>query len=166
MEKPPSKSNADVAVFLTLLYNDSQTFGVCHGYAGRARLGYQVASVAAALAWRPHEVKAGKLPGLAGFLLFATLEIETSLWPQARLPGPHRSEGLQAVNVVADREVGRDGGLDRGANESDFHMTGVNWGVTLPEPTLVADPSSRGDCASPTDKALAIDGTGNVQSGH
>jgi prolyl-tRNA synthetase len=26
-----------------------------------------------------------------------------------------------------------------GANEADFHITGVNWGRDLPEPDLVAD---------------------------
>ena len=26
-----------------------------------------------------------------------------------------------------------------GANEADFHYTGVNWGRDLPEPDLVAD---------------------------
>jgi prolyl-tRNA synthetase len=43
------------------------------------------------------------------------------------------------VHIVADREVAVLNDWICGANEPDFHLTGVNWGRDLPEPTLVAD---------------------------
>ena len=43
------------------------------------------------------------------------------------------------MKVVADREVAAMSDWICGANEPDFHITGVNWGRDLPEPELVAD---------------------------
>jgi prolyl-tRNA synthetase len=43
------------------------------------------------------------------------------------------------VRVVVDREVAVMSDWICGANEVDFHITGVNWGRDLPEPDLVAD---------------------------
>ncbi len=45
----------------------------------------------------------------------------------------------RALRVVADRTVAAMGDFVCGANEADFHLTGVNWGRDLPEPALVAD---------------------------
>jgi prolyl-tRNA synthetase len=49
----------------------------------------------------------------------------------------HRLE--KPVKLVADREVAVMADWICGANEADFHITGVNWGRDLPEPDLVAD---------------------------
>jgi prolyl-tRNA synthetase len=43
----------------------------------------------------------------------------------------------QPVTVVADREVAVMADWICGANEVDFHLTGVNWGRDLPEPDLL-----------------------------
>ncbi len=43
------------------------------------------------------------------------------------------------MKVVADRTVANMSDFVCGANEADFHFTGVNWGRDLPEPDLVAD---------------------------
>jgi len=43
------------------------------------------------------------------------------------------------LHVVADREVAVMADWICGANEVDYHITGVNWGRDLPEPDLVAD---------------------------
>jgi len=43
------------------------------------------------------------------------------------------------VKVVAERTVAQMSDFVCGANEADFHYTGVNWGRDLPEPDLVAD---------------------------
>jgi prolyl-tRNA synthetase len=43
------------------------------------------------------------------------------------------------VHLVADRDVAVMADWVCGANEVDFHITGVNWGRDLPEPALVAD---------------------------
>ena len=41
--------------------------------------------------------------------------------------------------VLATDEKNERGDIVCGANEADFHMTGVNWGRDLPEPDAVAD---------------------------
>jgi len=43
------------------------------------------------------------------------------------------------VKIVADREVAAMSDWVCGANEEDFHITGVNWGRDLPEPDAIAD---------------------------
>jgi len=85
-----------------------------------------------------NEVKAGKLPGLEGGFRFATAaEIEQHFGTKPGYLGPI---GLrEPVKVVADRTVAHMADFVCGANEADFHYTGVNWGRDLPEPSLVAD---------------------------
>jgi prolyl-tRNA synthetase len=85
-----------------------------------------------------NEVKVGKLPGLkAGFRFATVAEIEAHFGCKPGYLGPI---GLkQAVQVVADRTVAQMSDFVCGANEVDFHLTGVNWGRDLPEPDLVAD---------------------------
>jgi prolyl-tRNA synthetase len=85
-----------------------------------------------------NEVKAGKLPGLTGGFRFATAaEIDAHFGCKPGFLGPI---GLKLpVKVVADRTVAAMSDFICGANEGDFHMTGVNWGRDLPEPELVAD---------------------------
>ncbi len=85
-----------------------------------------------------NEVKVGKLPGLDAGFRFATVgEIESHFGCKPGYLGPI---GLkQPVKVVADREVAVLADWVCGANEADFHLTGVNWGRDLPEPALVAD---------------------------
>jgi prolyl-tRNA synthetase len=84
-----------------------------------------------------NEVKVGKLPGLSAFR-FATLgEIEEHF---GCLPGYLGPIGLKKpVQLVVDRDVAVMSDWVCGANEADFHITGVNWGRDLPEPALVAD---------------------------
>lgn len=43
------------------------------------------------------------------------------------------------MKIVVDREVAVMADWVCGANEADFHITGVNWGRDLPEPDAVAD---------------------------
>ena len=85
-----------------------------------------------------NEVKVGKLPGLdAGFRFATGAEIEDHF---GCMPGYLGPVGLKKpLNIVADREVAVLGDWICGANEVDFHITGVNWGRDLPEPDLVAD---------------------------
>ena len=111
-----------------------------------------------------NEVKVGKLPGLAGFRFATIAEIEDHF---GCLPGYLGPIGLKKpVQVVVDREVAVMGDWICGANEPDFHITGVNWGRDLPEPALVADLRSvvAGD-ASPDGKGvLAIER--GIEVGH
>ena len=84
-----------------------------------------------------NEVKVGKVPGLAGFR-FATLpEIEDHFGCKPGYLGPLNLQ--KPVKLVVDREVAVMANWVCGANEPDFHLTGVNWGRDLPEPLLVAD---------------------------
>ncbi len=85
-----------------------------------------------------NEIKVSKVPGLdQGFRFATTAEIDEHFGCKPGYLGPL---GLkQPVKLVADREVAVMADWITGANELDFHMTGVNWGRDLPEPDLVAD---------------------------
>ncbi len=85
-----------------------------------------------------NEVKANKVPGLKDGFRFATgAEIDTHFGCKPGYLGP---VGLpRPVKVVADRTVAAMSDFISGANEADFHFTGLNWGRDLPEPDLVAD---------------------------
>jgi prolyl-tRNA synthetase len=85
-----------------------------------------------------NEVKAGKVPGLQSGFRFATVaEIEDHFGTKPGYLGPIGTR--KPVKVVAERTVARMSDFVCGANEADFHYTGVNWGRDLPEPDLVAD---------------------------
>jgi prolyl-tRNA synthetase len=85
-----------------------------------------------------NEIKVGKVDGLKGGFRFATLgEIEDHFGCKPGYLGPI---GLKKpVKVIADRTVANMADFVCGANEPDFHLTGVNWGRDLPEPDLIAD---------------------------
>jgi prolyl-tRNA synthetase len=85
-----------------------------------------------------NEVKAGKVPGLkAGFRFATVAEIEDHFGCKPGYLGPVGTR--RAVRVVADRTVAAMSDFVCGANDLDFHLTGVNWGRDLPEPDEVAD---------------------------
>ena len=85
-----------------------------------------------------NEVKAGKVEGLKGGFRFATVaEIEEHFGCKPGYLGPVNMR--KPVKVVADRTVAAMSDFVCGANDVDFHFTGVNWGRDLPEPDLVAD---------------------------
>jgi prolyl-tRNA synthetase len=85
-----------------------------------------------------NEVKASKVPGLAEGFRFATaVEIEDHFGCK---PGYLGAIGTKKpVKLVVDRTVSQMSDFICGANEADFHITGVNWGRDLPEPGIVAD---------------------------
>ena len=97
-----------------------------------------------------NEVKAGKVPGLKGGFRFATeAEIRATFGCKPGYLGPIGTR--QPVTVVADRTVANMSDFVCGANEEDFHLTGVNWGRDLPEPqvadirnVVAGDPSPDG----------------------
>ena len=112
-----------------------------------------------------NEVKVGKVPGLDQGFRFATVpEIMEHFGTKPGYLGPI---GLKKpVKIVADREVAVMADWVCGANEEDFHITGVNWGRDLPEPDQVADLRNvvAGD-ASPDGKGqLAIER--GIEIGH
>ena len=84
-----------------------------------------------------NEVKVSKVPGLNGGFRFATeAEILQHFGCKPGYLGPLGT--LKPVTVVADRTVANMSDFVSGANEQDFHYTGVNWGRDIAEP-IVAD---------------------------
>ncbi|NBX55242.1 MAG: proline--tRNA ligase [Betaproteobacteria bacterium] len=112
-----------------------------------------------------NEVKVGKLPGFETGFRFATLgEIEDHFGCKPGYLGPL---GLpKPVRIVADLEVAVMADWVCGANEVDFHMTGVNWGRDLPEPHLLADIRNvvAGDVSPDGQGVLAIER--GIEVGH
>jgi prolyl-tRNA synthetase len=112
-----------------------------------------------------NEVKVNKVPGLnAGFRFASLPEIEEHFGCRPGYLGP--IDLLKPVKLVVDREVAVMADWICGANEPDFHLTGVNWGRDLPEPDVVADIRNvvEGD-ASPDGKGpLAIER--GIEVGH
>jgi prolyl-tRNA synthetase len=85
-----------------------------------------------------NEIKASKVEGLnKGFRFATAAEIDAHFGCK---PGYLGLIGLkQSVKVIADRTVAQMSDFICGANDADFHYTGVNWGRDVPEPDLVAD---------------------------
>ncbi|BDI04281.1 proline--tRNA ligase [Sphaerotilus microaerophilus] len=85
-----------------------------------------------------NEIKVGKVEGLKSGFRFATAaEIDAHFGCKPGYLGPI---GLkQPLKIVADRTVAAMSDFVCGANDEDFHFTGVNWGRDLPEPDVVAD---------------------------
>jgi len=84
-----------------------------------------------------NEIKAAKVPGLNSGFRFATeAEILQHFGCKPGYLGPIKM--LLPVTIVVDRTVANMSDFVSGANEQDFHYTGVNWGRDLPEP-IVAD---------------------------
>jgi prolyl-tRNA synthetase len=85
-----------------------------------------------------NEVKANKVAGLESGFRFSTLqEIDDHFGCKPGYLGLINMR--KPVRVVVDREVAVMHDWICGANEPDYHYTGVNWGRDLPEPDLVAD---------------------------
>jgi prolyl-tRNA synthetase len=110
-----------------------------------------------------NEVKAGKIPGLAGYRFANEAEIVEWFGTPPGYLGPIGTK--KPVKVVADRTVANMNDFVCGANEVDFHFTGANWGRDLPEPT-VADIRNvvEGD-ASPDGKGVLAIQRG-IEVGH
>jgi len=97
-----------------------------------------------------NEVKVGKVEGLKGGFRFATeAEILDTFGCKPGYLGPIGTR--RPVRLVADRTVANMSDFVSGANEEDFHYTGVNWGRDLPEPhvadvrsVVAGDPSPDG----------------------
>jgi prolyl-tRNA synthetase len=81
-----------------------------------------------------NEIKLSKVPGLADYRL---AEIADYLGSEPGFLGPLGPR--KPIQVIADRDVAAMADFVVGANESGFHIAGVNWGRDLPEPETVAD---------------------------
>ncbi len=84
-----------------------------------------------------NEIKLDKVSGLSGYRMATEAEIAQELGSEPGFLGPLRTG--KPLRVVADREVAALADFVVGANETGFHIAGVNWGRDLPEPGTVAD---------------------------
>jgi prolyl-tRNA synthetase len=78
-----------------------------------------------------NEVKASKVPGLADFRFASEAEIVEWFGTPPGYLGPLNTK--KPVNVIADRTVAAMSDFVCGANETDFHLTGMNWGRDIPD---------------------------------
>jgi len=101
-----------------------------------------------------NEVKASKLEILDPFRFATDSEIETRLGCKPGYIGPVDISG--AVRIVADRSVAVMGDFVCGANLEGFHLTGVNFGRDLPEPSMIVD------IRNVTDGDASPDGKGSL----
>jgi prolyl-tRNA synthetase len=84
-----------------------------------------------------NEVKLAKQEGFADFRFATEEEIRSHLDCPPGFIGP---VGVSdKVRVIADRTVAAMSDFVCGANKPKFHLSGVNFGRDLPEPSLVAD---------------------------
>ncbi len=85
-----------------------------------------------------NEVKVSKLAGLADFRFATGDEVRENL--NGCPPGFIGPVGVgKNVTVIADRTVAQMSDFVCGANKPKYHLSGVNFGRDLPEPSLVAD---------------------------
>ena len=111
-----------------------------------------------------NEVKVGKIEGLASFRFATVPEIEDHFGCRPGYLGPLNM--LKPVKLAIDRDVAVMADWVCGANEPDFHITGVNWCRDLPEPELVADIRNvvAGDASPDGEGILAIER--GIEVGH
>ncbi len=81
-----------------------------------------------------NEIKVNKIPGLTGYRFATEQEIVEYFGTPPGYLGPVNTK--KQVTVVADVTVANMHDFVSGANEVDFHFTGVNWGRDLPEPMV------------------------------
>ncbi len=104
-----------------------------------------------------NEIKVGKVAGLNKGFRFATeSEIVEHFGCKPGYLGPVATK--QPVRMVADLTVAKMHDFICGANQEGAHLTGVNWGRDLPEPSLVTDLRNvvEGDRAPDGQGTLAI----------
>ena len=84
-----------------------------------------------------NEIKVSKVDGLVNFRFASVAEIVDHFGCEPGYLGPVNMK--KPVKLVVDREVAVMADFVCGANEVDFHITGVNFGRDLPEPEVIAD---------------------------
>jgi len=84
-----------------------------------------------------NEVKLGKLAGVSDFRFATDEEIRANLNCPPGFIGPVAVAAQ--VTVIADNSVALMSDFVCGANKPKYHLSGVNFGRDLPEPSVVAD---------------------------
>ncbi|MEP6633715.1 MAG: proline--tRNA ligase, partial [Luteimonas sp.] len=111
-----------------------------------------------------NEIKLGKIAGLANYRMATEAEILEYLGSEPGFLGPINN--AKPIRVIADLDVAALADFVVGANESGFHLAGINWGRDLPEPDTVADLRNvvAGDTAPDGRGTLAI--VRGIEVGH
>lgn len=110
-----------------------------------------------------NEIKASKVPGLSAFRFASDEEVKTACQSPAGYLGP---VGLHSdVPIIADRTIAKMSDFVCGANEAGYHLTGVNWGRDLPEPTVADIRNAVSGDPSPDGKG-AVDICRGIEVGH
>jgi prolyl-tRNA synthetase len=110
-----------------------------------------------------NEIKANKVAGLKGFRFATEDEIVEHFGCKPGYLGPI---GLKKpVHIVVDRTVAAMSDFVCGANEVDFHFTGVNWGRDLPEATVADIRNVKAGDPSPDGKGT-LDIQRGIEVGH
>ena len=111
-----------------------------------------------------NEIKLAKQPDLGEYRLAREDEIVDYLGGAPGFIGPRAPR--KAITVIADRSVAALSDFIIGANETGFHLRGVNWGRDLPEPQRVADVRNveAGETAADGSGVLAI--ARGIEVGH
>jgi prolyl-tRNA synthetase len=111
-----------------------------------------------------NEAKVNKIVGLNRFRFASDIEIEEYMGAGPGYIGPVSPR--QDFPIIADASVASMSNFVCGANETGFHLSGVNFGRDLPEPDMVADIRNvvAGD-PSPDGKGL-LDICRGIEVGH
>ena len=110
-----------------------------------------------------NEVKASKIPGLGDYRFSSEAEIVEWFGTPPGYLGPIGTK--KPVKVVADRTVAAMSDFICGANEADYHYTGVNWGRDIPEATVADLRNVVAGDASPDGKGVLAIQRG-IEVGH
>ncbi|MGE0315159.1 MAG: proline--tRNA ligase [Lautropia sp.] len=110
-----------------------------------------------------NEVKASKVPGLKGFRFATEAEIVHHFGCPPGYLGPINMR--HPVRIVVDRTVAAMHDFICGANETDFHLSGVNWGRDLPEPEQEPAAASGGGDRTDSGATVRVADLRNVQAG-
>jgi len=111
-----------------------------------------------------NEIKVGKVPGLdAGFRFATPAEIVDHFGCNPGYLGPINTR--KPVRLVADRTVAHMSDFVSGANEENFHYTGVNWGRDVAEPIVADVRNVRAGDPSPDGKGVLAIQRG-IEVGH
>ncbi|PSB92380.1 proline--tRNA ligase [Candidatus Pandoraea novymonadis] len=81
-----------------------------------------------------NEIKANRISGLEEFRFASEVEIVEWFGTSSGYLGPIGTK--RPMRVIADQTVANMSDFVIGANELNFHLTGVNWGRDLPEPEV------------------------------
>lgn len=82
-----------------------------------------------------NEIKASKIPAISPFRFATEAEVLAQLECKPGFIGP-ATVHCQKMAIFVDRAVAVMSDFVCGANEAGFHLTGVNFGRDLPEPTV------------------------------